>query len=579
MGYVYSIASPSSLFTKLKQKHEARARAVRSPQAPNNNNNSTQQPRPKHPAVSCRQALYGRRAMSEQSSHSAEEYRILALYRFVLLAPPFDNCTDDHDKSLNDSRAEKSNPNFQPSHYPRLTELQTELYDALRPLKVRGTLLIAPEGINGTICYPFTYGNDTAHSTRDISEISGENDPVFTYLKQHTLFGGPDLRTRLSVWKDFCNEEETNTDNEFDDAEKKIQALKQPQQAFQRLKIKIKAEIVTMGLGRPLFCDGKPVQDMPKTQSVRYEENQKANPLRTKGQYLSPTQWDDQAVNDPDVLVIDTRNTYEIDIGTFDGAIDPKTKHFSEFPDYLEKLAREYDWTKHYGDESDDKEQEKTAISLQETVNNQKKKPPKAIAMFCTGGIRCEKATSYALQSNLFPKNMPIYHLEGGILAYLDHVSQEKNDNEAKNTACDNTPKSAFRGECFVFDKRVAVTSGLKPSKNYIPCYGCRGPMDRRLLLLSTNDCNSGEKRKAVQPEGEPSIIPSKYEVLMEGIPNLPALQCDPQTKSWYLPGLTCPRCHDGTTRESLERFAQRKKQMEICAREGKCHFHDGKDA
>lgn len=517
--------------------------------------------------------------MSDQSSQSTrEEYRILALYRFVQLAPPFDNCTDDHDKGLNDdSRAERNKPTANPSHHPILTNLQTELYDALRPLKVRGTLLIAPEGINGTICYLFSYGNDTAGTTTDTSEISGENDPVFTYLKNHVLFGGPDLRTRLSVWNDFCNEEETDTNSEWDHAVKKIQELKQPQQAFQRLKIKIKPEIVTMGLGRPLFRNGKPVQDMSKTLSARHEENQKANPLRTKGQYLSPTQWDDQAVNDPDVLVIDTRNTYEIDIGTFDGAIDPKTKHFSEFPEYLEKLAREYDWTEHHGDEGDDREQEKTANSLQDTATYQKKKPPKAIAMFCTGGIRCEKATSYALQSNLFPKDMPIYHLEGGILAYLDHVAQKKDGSEAKNTASDNTSKSTFCGECFVFDKRVAVTDGLKPSKNYIPCYGCRGPMDRRLLLLSSNSI-SGEKRKAVESERQPSTIPSKYQIIMEGIPNLPELHCDPETKSWYLPGLTCPRCHDGTTRESLERFAQRKEQMEICAREGKSHFRDGKD-
>jgi UPF0176 protein len=214
----------------------------------------------------------------------------------------------------------------------------------------------------------------------------------------------------------------------------------------------------------------------------------------------------------------------------------------------------------------------------QDCIDN-KKAPPKAIAMFCTGGIRCEKATSYALQSHLFPETMPIYHLEGGILAYLDYVAKQKNHDIRSNDEHDDEadscrPRSTFHGECFVFDKRVAVTEGLQPSKNYVPCYGCRGPMDRRLLLsVYENNC----LRKNESAECNQSFIPSKYQTLMQGIPNLPALHYDPRTKQHFLPGLTCPRCHDGTTRESLERFAQRKEQMEICAREGKSHFRDGK--
>jgi hypothetical protein len=100
--------------------------------------------------------------------------------------------------------------------------------------------------------------------------------------------------------------------------------------------------------------------------------------------------------------------------------------------------------------------------------------------------------------------------------------------------------------------------------------------MDRR-LLLSISDNNCGDKRKATVSDGDQSKIPSKYQTLLEGIPNLPELKYDVRTDAWYLPGLTCPRCHDGTTRESLERFAQRKEQMEICAKEGKSHFRDGK--
>jgi predicted sulfurtransferase len=508
--------------------------------------------------------------MAETTDQSSpESYRILALYRFVPLVPSAGRDSDASDDN-NDSLT------AHPERHPILKNLQSELYDALRPLHVRGTLLLAPEGINGTICYPFT-------SREHI--IDDADDPVYSFLKGHALFGGPDLRTRLSEWKDFVGNEdkgETSCSN-LEDADKKIQKLKQPQQAFQRLKIKIKAEIVTMGLGRPLFCNGKATEEQSmlssdtssqassinESSATRHLENQKCNPLLTKGQYLSPSEWD-EAVKNPEVLVIDTRNTYEIEIGTFDGALDPKTKHFAEFPDYLEKLADEFDWSKYNQISDDGHAQIKPTIDLQGTTT-QKKKPPQAIAMFCTGGIRCEKATSYALQSNLFPKNMPIYHLEGGILAYLDHVSKEKEDVKAISNG-----GSTFHGECFVFDKRVAVTEGLKPSKNYIPCYGCRGPMDRR-LLLSISDNNCGDKRKATEADGDQSKIPSKYQTLLEGIPNLPELKYDVRTDAWYLPGLTCPRCHDGTTRESLERFAQRKEQMEICAKEGKSHFRDGK--
>ena len=120
-------------------------------------------------------------------------------------------------------------------------------------------------------------------------------------------------------------------------------------------------------------------------------------------------------MKDPNVLVIDTRNSYEIDIGTFESAVDPQTQHFSEFPEYLTKLAGEYDWDYHQeasnnnqvqkkqdGDGGDGKDNETTNESTNPpppTTTTKKKSPPKAIAMFCTGGIRCEKATSYALQS------------------------------------------------------------------------------------------------------------------------------------------------------------------------------------
>ena len=310
---------------------------------------------------------------------AAQEYRILALYRFVPLIPsPNENA---------DATA------AHPERHPTLKALQTELYDALRPMEVRGTLLLAPEGINGTICYPYTSKDANASSDGSNGEISGDNDAVYQYLKSHPLFGGDNLRTRLSVWRDFYNEEDdvsamANSDNNLDDeAVKKIQELKQPQQAFQRLKIKIKAEIVTMGLGRPLFQNGRAVNDTstdtPADNTVsngvqstnRFEENQKCNPLLTKGQYLSPKAWD-EAVRDPEVLVIDTRNTYEIDIGTFDGAIDPKTKHFAEFPEYLDKLAGEFDWSNYKNQSGGDAEDEATTNKQKPDSNAGEKKKP-----------------------------------------------------------------------------------------------------------------------------------------------------------------------------------------------------------
>lgn len=411
-------------------------------------------------------------------------------------------------------------------------------------------------------------------------------------LPDHPLFGGEGLRTRSSVWKehsthhlgDDCNDDNNTTTNNISDNNN---INSRPQQAFQRLKIKIKPEIVTLGLGRPIT---NPLTHTPTPTPHRHLQNQLANPNITKGTYLNPRQWD-TAMRDPNVLVIDTRNSYEIDIGSFESAVDPKTRHFSEFPEYLERLANEYDWdvadadgsddTKRVeqlndGDGSDDGKETTTKPTIQ------KKPPPTAIAMFCTGGIRCEKATSYALQSNLFPSNLPIYHLEGGILSYLDDVAKRR-DTTTTNTNKDGEGEggsSTFHGECFVFDKRVALTEGLEPSNRYVSCHGCRGPMDRRLLEqvhdnesgAATNDDNDDD---ACNGNVELQNKKKEYEQLLMGIRNLPPLTYDTTSQRWYVPGLTCPRCHDGTTRESFERFAQRKEQMEICAREGKSHFQD----
>ena len=587
------------------------------------------------------------------------EYRILALYRFVPLIPsPYLECQNDDELQQQQQQQQQQElpPAISPivERHPTLLALQSELVTTLRKHHVRGTILIAPEGINGTICYPASLRCDD------------DDDPVASYLKTHPLFGGPELRTRLSVW----NENDCDSNNDSDDEhgghliKMPTQSQQQhPQQAFQRLKIKIKAEIVTLGLGRTTTStDGflekanlsNTYQEQKhRHQQQRYKSNHRlSNPLTIKGQYLTPEQWDNVAIHDPNILVIDTRNSYEIDIGTFESAINPHTENFSDFPQYLERLAEEYDWNRYYNGADDDghgtseangvrsaaeenriPKTESTSTSASHSVlekdgNDQsfsitktlrtttlkKKPPPDGIAMFCTGGIRCEKATAYAIQSNLFPKDIPIYHLEGGILAYLDHVAKRKEkrdgrdlggdaDDDTKLTEkkkednrgncaykgseectiydskknCKDTSsqvKSTFHGECFVFDKRVAVTVGLRPSKTYISCHGCRGPMDFRLMLSTNVDDDNGSNTNEEAGDGD-GVVATRYQMLADGIPDLPPLQYDYKSRRHYLPGLTCPRCHASTTRESLERFIERNRQVEICKREGKAHFQD----
>ena len=169
---------------------------------------------------------------------------------------------------------------------------------------------------------------------------------------------------------------------------------------FYRSKVKLKKEIVTIG-----------VEDV--------------DPNKQAGTYVDAKDWN-ALISDPDVLLVDTRNDYEVALGTFEGAADPKTESFGEFPKYV-------------------------GANL-DPVKHQK------VAMFCTGGIRCEKASSY-LRNQGFRE---VYHLKGGILKYLEEVPREQ---------------SKCQGECFVFDQRVAVGQGLVPSEIEL-CHGCRMPLD-----------------------------------------------------------------------------------------------------
>jgi len=171
------------------------------------------------------------------------------------------------------------------------------------------------------------------------------------------------------------------------------------EQPFYRMKVKVKKEIVTIG-------------------------RNDADPREVVGQYVDAEKWND-LISDPEVILIDTRNDYEIELGTFQNAVNPNLDNFRQFPEYVKQ--------------------------------NLDPKKHKKVAMFCTGGIRCEKASSFMLQNGF--EN--VYHLKGGILKYLENVQKEQ---------------SMWDGECFVFDNRVAVDHDLKES-NYTLCSGCRMPV------------------------------------------------------------------------------------------------------
>jgi UPF0176 protein len=267
---------------------------------------------------------------------------------------------------------------------------------------VKGTLLLAHEGVNGTIS-----GSETAIAD------------VLSYLRSDDRLSDLDCK--------FSYHEE---------------------RPFLRMKVKLKREIVTMGL-----------EDIDPNQSV--------------GRYASPVEWN-ELIDDPECLVIDTRNDYEVEIGSFRGAINPGTKSFRDFPAWVD-----------------------------ENLDPQKHKK---VAMFCTGGIRCEKSTSLLVSKGFDD----VWHLKGGILNYLEE-----------------TPESSTRweGECFVFDNRVAVNHQLEKGQ-YDQCFACRFPLD------------------------------------------------DAQKQSpLYVPGVSCPRCHDAHSEAQKKRFSERQRQMALARERGEVHL------
>ncbi|MDC7830637.1 MULTISPECIES: oxygen-dependent tRNA uridine(34) hydroxylase TrhO [Pseudomonas] len=232
-------------------------------------------------------------------------------------------------------------------------QLREPLLQSLLTHDVKGTLLLAEEGINGT--------------------VSGSREGIDAVLAW--LRADPRL-VDIDHKESYCAE-----------------------QPFYRTKVKLKKEIVTLGVPG-------------------------VDPNRRVGTYVEPRDWN-ALVDDPEVLVIDTRNDYEVGIGSFKGAIDPKTKSFRDFPAYIRE---HFDPVRH-----------------------------RKVAMFCTGGIRCEKASSFMLQEG-FPE---VFHLKGGILKYLEEVPAEE---------------SRWEGECFVFDNRVTVTHDLAEGV-YDQCHACRTPV------------------------------------------------------------------------------------------------------
>jgi len=281
---------------------------------------------------------------------------------------------------------------------------RTPLRELMVELEVKGTILLALEGLNGTIS-----GSKTSI------------DGVIQFLQDDGRFDNLEIK--------FSHSETT---------------------PFKRLKVKLKKEIVTLGV-------------------------EHIDPLSSVGTYIAPQDWN-ALISDPDVVLIDTRNNYEYEIGSFKGAINPNTETFREFPTYTKDNLEQY--------------------------------RGKKVAMFCTGGIRCEKSTAY-LKSQGFDT---VYHLQGGILKYLEEMDEEQ---------------SLWEGECFVFDDRVAVKHNLEQGQ-YDQCHACRYP-------ITDED----------------------------------------KQHPHYEKGVSCPRCHGSRSEIQVSRYRERERQIQLAKARGEEHIGD----
>lgn len=296
---------------------------------------------------------------------------------------------------------------YQFAALPDFRSLREPLLKELLRHDVRGTVLLAAEGVNGTVA-----------GTRKGIDAVLEGIRADSRLRE--------LRARESF---------------------------SAENPFYRTRVKLKKEIVAMG------APG-------------------IDPRRMAGAYVAPEQWN-ELIDDPEVLVLDTRNRYEVEIGSFENAVNPETDSFREFPEYVRKNL---DPGKH-----------------------------RKVAMFCTGGIRCEKSTAYLKQRGFDE----VYHLQGGILNYLENVPPAD---------------SRWRGECFVFDNRVTVDHRLEPG-TYDQCHACRMP-------ISAQDKRSPHYRK----------------------------------------GVSCHHCHARQTGERGKRFAERQRQVDLARARGEEHIGQDMD-
>ncbi len=282
--------------------------------------------------------------------------------------------------------------------------LQPQILAQCNAGKIKGTILLAREGINGTVA-----GSPAAI------------DALIHYLR--ALPGCAELDVKYSHAKEM---------------------------PFYRMKVRIKREIVTLGI------DG-------------------IDPKREVGTYVQPEDWN-ALISDPDTVLIDTRNDYEVAIGTFEGAVDPQTKSFSEFPE----------WFRAHRD----------ALASGKTK----------FAMFCTGGIRCEKSTAFLKAEGIDE----VYHLEGGILRYLENIPEAL---------------SKWQGECFVFDERVSVKHGLELGKMEL-CHACRRPISQ-----------------------------------------------DDKASEHFIEGVSCPACYAERSDDDRARFAERQRQIGLAKKRGEQHI------
>ncbi|XP_057778455.1 rhodanese-like domain-containing protein 7 isoform X2 [Salvia miltiorrhiza] len=281
--------------------------------------------------------------------------------------------------------------------FPDHADLRRPLKQLCERLRVSGGIILAPEGINGSICgtcdsveevLNFIQADDRLKGLRCIeSPVSPEEEAIHHgHMESSPLAAGEDAPFR-----------------------------------WDHVRVKLKKEIVTLG--------------MPSV-----------SPTERVGTYVNPREWNN-LISDPDTVVIDVRNDYETRIGKFKRAVDPRTTAFREFPTWVDDSFKLNEPDDGVGQAAD---------SEQTRDERMEKKMPR-VAMYCTGGIRCEKASSFLLSRGF----KEVYHLRGGILKYLEEVPKEK---------------SLWEGECFVFDKRVSVEHGLVQG-TYKLCYGCKKPV------------------------------------------------------------------------------------------------------